>query len=376
MSRPLGHIRQVAPGKWRVYVDLGKDSQGKRIRLHRTVNGTRKDAQEVITSLRQQYACGQQASADRMTVADLFRDWLRALPSTLSAATRRSYRTAAATHILPAIGGHRLQQLRPQHCEALFASLATKGYRTSTIKLVRTVLSMALNAAVRWEILGRNPAALAAVPRGQQAKPAEYLSVDAARDLLARLEGSWLQLPAMLGLYAGLRIGEVLGLQWRDIDLNKAVLVVQRGMVEGAGARNELGQTKNRRARTVSLPATLVEALRRQRDRQVMYCESLSTPWAITLPVVYRPDLSHCCPKYFTNAWRRKAGLRFHALRHTHASLLLLAGTDIKTISERLGHADVKLTLNTYSHVLDQLDEQAALAIEAVLEPGRKERLG
>jgi integrase len=198
------------------------------------------------------------------------------------------------------------------------------------------------------------------------------LSQEEVAALLGAVRGTDLECPVILALTCGLRRGEILALRWEDVDLERGVLLVRRSLEETKqGLRFK--EVKSGRGRAVALPVVAAEALRRQRMEQAARRMRLGHLWHDLGLVVCGPDGRPRPPNGFTAAFRRlvkRVGLepmRFHDLRHTHASHLLRAGVDLKTVSARLGHSTAVMTLDVYGHVLPGAQEQAAKVVDEIL---------
>jgi integrase len=246
------------------------------------------------------------------------------------------------------------------------------------------VLRKALKHAVKWHLLIRNPADAADPPRAEH-REMSTLDEEGVATLFEAVRGTRLEVPVMLAVTTGLRRGELLGLRWRDVDLEKGTLAVRQS-IEQTKDGLAFKEPKTRRGRrVVALPNVTVEALRRHRSEQAKRRLALGSPYKDQGLVLTRLDGRPMDPAETSKAFARvvvKTGLRrvsFHGLRHTHATLLLRSNVHPKIVSERLGHATIGITLDTYSHVVPDMQEAAAKKLDGVLEPSlarenRKER--
>lgn len=231
--------------------------------------------------------------------------------------------------------------------------------------------------SLRWQLVVRNAADAVDAPKKVQTEMTA-LQVDETAALLNAATPS-LYVPILVTVTTGLRRGELLALKWSDIDLKNAVLTVQRS-VEQVGKQLSFKQPKSAKGRRqIALPQTTVEALRSHRARQARDRLLMGAAYEDTDLVFARGDGTLWRPEQFTDSYRRfakKAGfgrVRFHDLRHSHASQLLVEGVHPKVVSERLGHSSVSITLDVYSHVLPGLHEDAAAKIDAALKSGLKQ---
>ena len=239
----------------------------------------------------------------------------------------------------------------------------------------REVLRTALNQAVRWELVSRNVAALTDAPR-HLARQIEPLTPRQATALLAAVAGHRLEGLITVAVGLGLRQGESLGLRWEDIDFETGVLVV-RQTLERAGREPRFEEPKTARSRrTIIMPDIVAAALRRYRTCQLEERLAAGSRWRES-GLVFTSSIGTAVQKSTLHkafkAILRKAELpniRYHDLRHTAATLLLVQGVDPRTIMETLGHSRVGLTLNTYAHVMPALQRAAAAKMDAILSSG------
>ena len=251
---------------------------------------------------------------------------------------------------------------------------ANKGGLSSTTVLQHhRVLREALQHAVHENLLAINPASR--VPSPKRARPAmQALDAEQTSRLLAGVEGTSLRAPVFLAVFTGMRRGEILALRWQDVDLGNATLAVRRSLEETHSNGLRFKEPKSRSGiRQVDLPPLMVEALRRHRSEQAKLRLALGSAWKDHDLVCTAPDGGPMKPDNLSSAFPklvRRLGLprvRFHDLRHTHASLLLRQGVHPKVVSERLGHSGVGLTLDTYSHLLPGLQREAAERLNELL---------
>jgi integrase len=379
-----GNITRRGKKSWRLKFDVGIDASGKRQIRYITVQGKRPDAERELTRLLHTHNEGTFVEPSKIKVDEYVRDWLD--NADLSAKTIERYRQLAEQQIMPHLGNTTLQKLRPLHVSEWHGKLLTSGGKDGKPLSARTVghahrvLHRALARASAVEIVSRNVAAVIKPPK-VEACEVEILAPGQITDVLQKLERNKLanrphqSLPLILvALATGMRRGELLGLQWGDIDLDGASLKVERSVEETkAGLRLKTPKTKNGR-RTISLPASAVDALKAHRasQREDRLALRLGRETATT-PVFGTPDGHLYSPDNLSRDWRRLVrshGLpqvMFHALRHTHASALIASGLDVVTISRRLGHSSPNVTLTVYAHLFQKTDTTAASAIEATL---------
>ena len=372
-----GSITRRGKTSWRLKYDVGRDANGKRAIRFQTVRGKRADAERELAKILSAHHDGISVEPTKVTVSEYLRAWLDRLKVTPK--TLERYRQLVEFQIIPHLGNVLLQKLRPVHIETWHATLLREGGAKGKALSARTtghahrVLHSALARAVAAEVVSRNVAAAIAPPK-VNAVEIEILAADQMASVLPKLEGHPLYAIAALALGSGMRRGEIVGLQWQDVDLEAGVLRVERAVEETkAGLRLKPPKTRHGR-RTLSLPGQAVEALRGHRKAQLETRLALGQgrqePASWVFGTVDGDPLS---PDNLSRDWRRAVKARglppvsFHALRHSHASALIAGGLDVVSVSRRLGHGNPSITLTTYSHVFKRADLSAATAIEAAL---------
>ena len=362
-----GTVALRADGRWVATLTVGRDASGRLIR--RSGYGhSQKEAIEKLERMRSEAAQGVLLEPDRSTVAEYLDRWVEdaARPS-VSKSTYRSYRGVVDNHLAPVIGGIKLRQLSAVNVQSMLAELERRGASPRTRQMSYAVLQRALGQAVRWGLIASNACAGVDPPKVPR-KEFRVLDAAEARRLIAAASGDRLEALLVLAICTGMRQGELLGLQWRDIDFARSSVTVRRQLSEGGAGGPELAELKTEKSRrSIALPASAIESLRRHRER----CSAEPMPTAL----LFTADRGG--PIFKRNLLRRwfyplleRAGLprvRFHDLRHTHASLLLAEGVHPKVVQERLGHSQVSVTLDVYSHVAPSLQVEAAAKVEALL---------
>ena len=310
------------------------------------------------------------------SLGDYLDDWLQLQRSQLQPSTWVSYRTNIECHLKPALGHVPLDELTPQRLSTFYAQLQMNGRQHGvgplslrTVQYCQGVLHKALADAVRMEILPRNVAINATLPRidlrGDGVKEIGCWAAEELRRFLEHTKGSEHHSLWVVAAATGMRRGELLGLRWEDVDFDHQALTVRRALSVVRGEAR-LKQPKTSRCRTLRLDAFTTSMLQqRQRDqqREAQRAREWRNDWNL---VFTNADGPHLDPMRITHEFRvavRAAPvprIRLHDLRHTHATLLLQAGVPVKVVSERLGHAQISLTLDIYAHVLPAMDADAA----------------
>ena len=381
-SATPGHIRKREGKRGtrdEYFFDAGVDPvTGKRRQITKGGFTTRREAQQALTEALRSVQQGAFVARTKLTRGDYLEgEWLPAIRATVRPTTWEHYAGNVRAHIVPRLGAVSLADLSPAQLNAFYAELLASGRRQragglspKTVRHVHTLLRKALQDAVRWGRVVRNVADQADPPR----PPATEMKVwtpDQLRSFLSSVREERLYPLWRLMAMTGMRRGEVLGLRWRDLDLEAARLsVVSTRVARQAGA----AEPKTRKGRrSIALDAGTVAALREHRRRQVeerlvigpgFNDENLVFIWADGRP--YRPEW---LSREFERV-SRLSGLpriRLHDVRHSYATAALAAGIPAKVVSERLGHAQVSITLDTYSHVLPSLDESAADRVASLI---------
>jgi integrase len=310
---------------------------------------------------------------DRLTTAQFLDRWLEDVARpTVRPRTFVSYSQTVALHLKPAVGRTPLSRLRPQHVQALLNAKLASGLSPRSVGIIHAVLRGALNQALRWGVVPRNVATLAQPPRATRAEITP-LTPEQARAFLDAVKGDRLEALYSVGLALGLRQGEVLGLEWTDVDLEAGTLRVAHAL-QRVNGRLALVEPKSRSSRrTIPMPATVARALRAHRSRHLEERLAAGARWCesdlVFTTALGTPLDSRNLTRRFQAALER-AGLphlRFHDLRHTAASLMLAQGIAPRVVMETLGHSQISLTMDTYSHVIPALQRDAADRMEAVL---------
>lgn len=375
-----GSIRQQGKQSWEVRIYIGRREDGRKLYRSHTVHGNKKDAQRELAKLLHEFNTGAYVEPSRMTVKEYLERWLQDYArSSVAPKTFERYAEIVRLHLIPALGAIPLAKLQPLHIQGCYSDALRAGRRdgkgglsAQTVLHHHRVLREALQQAVRWQLLARNPADAVEPPRPQ---PKEMCALDeqqAAR-LLDAAKGSRLYAPVVLAVTTGMRRGEILALRWQDVDLQAGTLSVRQSLEQTRDGLTFKQPKTQKGRRVVALPPLAVEALRRHKAEQAKERLLLGPGYQDNGLVCAQPDGQPWRPDALTNAFAylvRKAGVppvRFHDLRHSHATLLLRQGVHPKVVSERLGHATVGITLDTYSHVLPGMQEEAARKLDVAL---------
>ena len=360
-----GSVYKRKDGRWEAAVTV----RGERRRF---CAKRREQAYQWLTATSRASQQGLSLAPARETVATHLKSWLGGARAHLRHRTWVRYEELARLHVLPALGAIPLGRLEPSDVKVMQQRMLEAGASPSSTRQARAVLHGALTEAVRWGFVARNVAGLVRPPQ-KPAHEMRTLTQPEVEALFAAAAGDRLEALWVLAATVGMRQGELLGLRWRYVDLDRGVLSVCGSLTRGPEGLMITDPKTARSKRRVALPAIAVEALRRQRatqagerlragaawtDRDLVFSNEVGGPLTADklLRARFRPLL-------------RIAALppiRFHDLRHTAATRLLEQGVHPKVVSEMLGHASVAITLDIYSHVSPDMQRQAVSALDAL----------
>lgn len=375
-----GHIRERSPGKWAIIIDV-YDEAGKRRRKWHTFHTTSKrKAEEECARLISEIRGGTYIEPNKTTLAAFLDRWLEHVKPTVSPGTHWRYSWLAKKNIAPLIGDVTLAKLKTERIDRAWSQALQSGRMDGkgglsprTVHHMRRVLIKALNQAVTWDLLPKNPAIASNPPKVERKKMLAYDAAQTA-ELLEAIRPTRMFIPALLAVMCGLRRGEILALRWRHVELGdnlRQLAIVESAEQTEEGVRYK--EPKSGRARTVSLSSTVIAELKAHRARQAEEQLRLGIRPDADSFVVAQYDGAPIQPRSLTHEWVRVLSkttlprIRFHDLRHTHASQMLAAGVHPKIASERLGHSTIGITLDLYSHVMPGMQADAAEQVDAAI---------
>lgn len=370
-----GQIIKRGERRWLVRWFLGRNPDtGKKLYASKTVHGTKRDARQFLNEKLRSQDLGLDTRPTRETLNQQLDAWLEAKRG-ISARTLEGYHWTLELYVKPELGTLRLDQVRASHVEAWIRALEKRGLSPRTIRIAHSLLGAALKKAVRWGKLPANPAALVELPK-QQHREMHALSADqVARFRRKAAKSAHATLFDFL-LGTGCRPGEAFGLRWQDLDLAAGTLAIRQALTRVDG-KPAFGEPKTRGSRrALPLPDSLVASMREHRRAQAAHALKLGSTYNRELDLVFANevgeplDARNVVNRHFKPALEEAelpATIRLYDLRHTHATLLLAQGVHPKVAAERLGHATTRQTLDTYSHVLPGMQEEASRMLNEVL---------
>ncbi len=367
-----GSIYQRKDGRWCAAVTVGRDAGG-RLKRRYLYGATRREVQQALTKLLVDRQNGVDIVPASQTLGQFLVRWLEdTVRPTAARNTYGNYALIVRKHIVPVLGEVPLAKLTPQQCQRLYRQMQDKGL-TRTVRLVHAVLHRALGQAAKWGLVPRNVADLVDAPRVPR-KEQRPLDPEELASFLQAARGDRLYALYVVAVATGLRMGEVLGLRWEDLDLDRGSMNVRRSLqwFNDGPHLADLKTAKSRR--TIILPPVALDALRAHRDAQVAERRVAGAAWrehglVFTTGIGTPLNPSGVRNRSFHRVLAR-AGLpriRFHDLRHTMATLMLHHGENPKVVQEMLGHSTIQMTMDTYAHVITGAQEAAAARMEGIL---------
>jgi integrase len=361
-----GTIYRRKDGRWCAQVSL----QGKRVTFYAK---TQRECRDWIKSTLATIDRGGSYESMRITVEEYLERWLTAAKTSIRIKTYRQYTQVVHQHIIPALGSIKLRDLRPEQIQSFYSVKIDEGASPSTVRVIHSVFHCALNKAVKWGLLGRNPASHVDKPKVNR-KEMKTLTAEQVIRLLNFSQGSRYEALYHLAVTTGLRQGELLGLRWSDLDWGTGHLRVQRQLKRVPGQGLVLNEPKSASGRRLVVlgPATL-DKLRDHKWRQWQERTSTGDRWQKNDLIFPSTTGTPMGPRNMVREFKellKTTGLpdiRFHDLRHTAATLMLQEGVHPKVVQERLGHSQISITMDTYSHVLPAMQEEAAMRLDELL---------
>lgn len=357
---------------WYYVVTLGKKPSGKPNQKKKRGFKTKREANQALNEIIAQYNKGVYVEPSKMFYSDFLNQWLEDKKRNVQQSTYKSYVILVNKHISPKLGHVILSELKPLTIQDFYNNLFNeKGLSGSSVQKIHTLVKDSLKKAVKWELLHKNPADAVDRPKSERHE-VEVWNVEEINRFLKFAESDPLYIAFHIAISTGMRQGEILGLRWQDIDFNKKILMVRQTLLHD-GKHLKSGTKSKAGLRTISLPADTVIKLKKHhkqvineklfaediyKDNDLVICTKLGTP-------INPSNLTRTFQRLIERSQVKL--IRFHDLRHTHATILLSQNINPKIVSERLGHADVRITLNTYSHLLPNMQLEAAEKINQAL---------
>jgi integrase len=365
-SKGSGSVFRRSDGRWSGHIGL-PGTAGRKV----VYGDSKRDVEERIRHLVNDVADGTPPPSRSPQLASFLQQWLTAVRPTLKPDTYRSYADTVRLHITPQLGRVPLEKLGITQVAGFVAhQLANPRLAPTSARYHLYILRIALNKAVRWGLVTRNVAALVDAPRVEQ-RDARVLAPDEVLRLLAAARGEAIEGVVLVAVSIGTRLGETLGLQWKDVDLERRQARITKQLKRLQGQGLVVVEIKTRRGRrNVVLPQITAEVLRRHRRSQGELRRLAGAEWDnrdfIFTASAGQPLDHRNVQRSFKRVLRhaRMPKMRFHDLRHSCASLLLAQHVDPRVIMETLGHSRISVTMDMYAHVMPALKRDAADAMD------------
>lgn len=360
--------------------DIGRDpATGRRKTASVNFKGSLRDAHREARRRLGERDLSLHIDANKITMRDYLARWLHARRPSWAPSSYRHYRAIVEHHLVPALGNLYVAKLRPIDLADFYAGLRPHDGRDElsarTKRQIHSVLAQALGRAVEDQVAARNPTDTFR-RRQPKVEPPEMQIINPAQqlELIEAARGSRIFMPIVLALATGARLGEIVALRWRNVDFDRGLVTISGSISYDTGT---LGPTKTGKSRQVTLPRFAIEALRRHRVEQAQ--ERLACGVRIDNSDLFicprvvgdgpsSRSISFGFARLLANMPASFPGIRFHDLRHSHATQLLREGVHAKVISERLGHSDIGITLRVYAHALPTMQREAADKLDAAFE--------
>jgi integrase len=361
-------MKERAPGKWQLRVYIGADPEtGNPRQLSRTVKGGKREAQSALAKFVTEVEAGLAPLSGQTTVGELLARYVEYQTPLRSPTTIRGYRTVA-TRVTAKLGPVKVSKLTGQELDRAYRGWLAEGLSPATVHHSHALLSAALRQAVRWGVV---PYAVTerASPPPLKSPPVKAVGVEDVRRLITAAEQTrspTLATAVALAAITGARRGELCGLRWEDLDLTAGVIHIRRAVKTSLAGGIEVGPTKTHAERAVSLDLPTLAVLARHRLQVDSWAhaagvEPTQTGYLLSAhPLGDEPTHPNSLGQAFHRvAQRCGVHIRFHDLRHFAATQLVGAGVDVRTVAERLGHADPSVTLRVYAAAMAARDVEA-----------------
>jgi len=380
-----GYYQKTESGKYRLFASGGSGPGGARKRLTQTVSAkSDREAEKLLAKFVAEVEKGEFIEPSKLSFAEFVERWLKNYgESSLAPKTLYSYKDMLKKYIIPSLGHLQIEQIRPMHLVELYRNLGEDGVRhdkkpgglsTRSISYTHKIISSILSHAVRWQIIQSNPASRVTPPKVTK-KQAGCYNEEQVMVMLEALEREDIKYRVIIqvALFSGQRRGEIMGLEWKDIDFGKGTLEVRQASQYLPDRGVFTKEPKNESSeRLLSLPPSLLDLLRQYKRAQAETRLKVGDLWQGTDHVFTTWDGKPMHPDTISSwfpAFLERHGLphlTFHGLRHTAATMAINLGLPAKSISGRLGHSNIGITMDLYGHYLRSADMVMADKLEQV----------
>jgi len=384
-----GHVRKRG-SKWCFVLDVGTDPKtGKRKQKWFSGFNTKKEAERAMAAKIHELNQGIYVEPAKITLKDYLERWLTDYARINCAPrTYQGYEYIIREHLIPSLGKITLDKLKPYHIQNYYSEKLANGRKDGkgglsarSVHHHHRVLHEALEHAVKWQVIAMNPAKAVSPPKPLK-KQINVLDKEAIHQLLKAAEGTRFYEPIYFAINTGMRRGEIFALRWKDVDFDNRMISVQQTLqrIKGKGlVFRDTTKTDGSR-RSIAVSESVISMLKRIKKKQAEEKISLGPAYQDYDLVFANPDGTPFNIDYLSREFGRLVRrmnlphVRFHDLRHTHATLLLQQGEHPKVVSERLGHSTITITMDLYSHVMPNMQKEAAQKLDDFLFGGDAEK--
>lgn len=375
-----GHIKKRGKN-WSVIIELPKDTiTGKRKQKWFTVEGNKSDAEKFLTKKLLELDTGILIDTKKMKYSEYLDYWFKEVCiKNLKQTTIDGYKHNIENHIKPIIGNIYLDKLTPLHLQNLYSKKIDNGklkkeggLSKKSVLTIHRIIHRSLGQAVKWQLIARNIADSVEPPKPDKYK-AKFLNEQQLNILIDKSKDTKLYIPILIAIYTGMRRGEILGLKWENVDLKNGIIKIKQALYSTQNGLEFSTPKTESSNRNICIPEFLIKELKRYKTRQDKNKLKYGNLYKDTGAICTLENGNLINPKSFSRDFHKLLEnnnlplIRFHDLRHTHASLLVKLGVQPKIISNRLGHSNISITMDLYSHVYTESDKSVANMFEKLL---------
>ncbi|MBQ8904448.1 MAG: site-specific integrase [Oscillospiraceae bacterium] len=359
---------------YQITIEGGRDPlTGKRIRSFKNVKGSKREANSVMHRLITEMEQGKIIKKSNKSVGEWMDEWVSSYLPNIEETTVIGYKTKIRCYIKPALGEILITSLRAEHIQRMINDMINRGLSPKNIRDTYNNVNAAMKKAVATKLIPYNPCEGVALPKLKKYRAKVY-STEMIHTLLNAVKDTDMYLPVLLFVTVGLRRGELLALRWQDIDFENNLLMVRYNMVCGENGYIIKPPKSEASIRDIHIGDDVVSTLKFAKEKYMKDLAEYGKGFQNLGFIIRQDDGSPISPNAMTRKWRRFLNrnedlpkIRLHDLRHSNATALIQAGVSPKVVQQRLGHADVNITLNTYTHVLPEMDIEAAKKLDEIM---------